>query len=147
MLAIASDHGGLELKTKITAFLDQLNIGYTDFGTHSADSCDYPDLAELACKAIASGECDRGILVCGTGVGISIAANKMRGIRAALCNDLYTAKMCRLHNDANVLALGGRILGEGLALEIVRCWLDTGFEGGRHAARLEKIARLESSNR
>ncbi|GHU60080.1 ribose 5-phosphate isomerase B [Clostridia bacterium] len=143
MLAIASDHGGFELKEKIKDFLTEKGVEYEDFGTYTADSCDYPDIAETACRAVISGACSKGILICGTGVGISIAANKIRGIRAALCGDPYTAKISVRHNDANVLAMGGRVVGEAMAREIVESWLGASFEGGRHAARLKKIDALD----
>ena len=143
MLAIGSDHGGYELRQIIMKHLAERGIEYRDFGTFSAESCDYPDYGEAVGRAVASGECERGIVVCGTGIGISIAANKVRGIRCALCGDCYSAEMARAHNDANVLALGARVLGEGLALKIVDTFLDTGFEGGRHARRVAKIMAIE----
>ena len=143
MLAIGSDHGGYELRQIIMKHLAERGIEYRDFGTFSAESCDYPDYGEAVGRAVASGECERGIVICGTGIGISIAANKVRGIRCALCGDCYSAEMARAHNDANVLALGARVLGEGLALKIVDTFLDTGFEGGRHARRVAKIMAIE----
>ena len=143
MLAIGSDHGGYELRQIIMKHLAERGIEYRDFGTFSADSCDYPDYGEAVGRAVASGECERGIVVCGTGIGISIAANKVRGIRCALCGDCYSAEMARAHNNANMLALGARVLGEGLALKIVDTFLDTGFEGGRHARRVAKIMAIE----
>jgi len=144
MLAIGSDHGGFALKKEITAHLDSLKIEYKDFGTHTEHSCDYPKYAELAAKAVVSGECEKGILVCGTGIGISIAANKIKGVRAALCSDCFSAEMTRRHNDANILCLGGRVTGGGLALKIVDIFLSTPFEGGRHANRVKMIAELEA---
>ena len=143
MLAIGPDHGGYELRQIIMKHLAERGIEYRDFGTFSAESCDYPDYGEAVGRAVASGECERGIVVCGTGIGISIAANKVRGIRCALCGDCYSAEMARAHNNANMLALGARVLGEGLALKIVDTFLDTGFEGGRHARRVAKIMAIE----
>lgn len=143
MIAIGSDHGGYALKTAVTRLLDEKGLEYKDFGTMDETSCDYPVYAEKVGRAVASGECGRGILVCGTGIGISIAANKVRGIRAALCSDCYSAEMARAHNDANILALGGRVVGEGPALRIVEAFLDTPFEGGRHARRVALIHEIE----
>ena len=143
MYAIGSDHGGYELKQVVMAHLKERGVEFRDYGTFSTDSCDYPDYGEAVARAVASGECERGIVVCGTGIGISIAANKVHGIRCALCGDCYSAEMSREHNDANMLALGGRVLGEGLALKIVDAFLDTEFAGGRHARRLAKIAAIE----
>ena len=143
MIAIGSDHGGYELKEQIKAFLDEKDLADKDFGTHSTDSCDYADIAEVTCDAVVRGECDKAILICGTGIGISMAANKINGIRAAACSDYFSAKYTRLHNDANALCLGGRVLGVGEACELVDVFLSTGFEGGRHATRIAKIAALE----
>ncbi len=143
MYAIGSDHGGYELKQAVMAHLKERGVEFRDYGTFSTDSCDYPDYGEAVARAVASGECERGIVVCGTGIGISIAANKVHGIRCALCGDCYSAEKSREHNDANMLALGGRVLGEGLALKIVDTFLDTEFAGGRHARRLAKIAAIE----
>lgn len=143
MYAIGSDHGGYELKQVVMAHLKERGVEFRDYGTFSTDSCDYPDYGEAVARAVASGECERGIVVCGTGIGISIAANKVHGIRCALCGDCYSAEKSREHNDANMLALGGRVLGEGLALKIVDTFLDTEFAGGRHARRLAKIAAIE----
>ena len=143
MYAIGSDHGGYELKQAVMAHLKERGVEFRDYGTFSTDSCDYPDYGEAVARAVASGECERGIVVCGTGIGISIAANKVHGIRCALCGDCYSAEKSREHNDANILALGGRVLGEGLALKIVDTFLDTEFAGGRHARRLAKIAAIE----
>ena len=140
MIALGSDHGGLALKKTIMAHLDKRGLAYKDFGTYTADSCDYPEYGRAVGQAVASGECDRGIVVCTTGIGISIAANKVPGIRAALCGDCFSAEMTRLHNDANVLALGAAVTGEGLALKIVDTFLDTAFSGEeRHARRVSKI--------
>ena len=140
MIAIGSDHGGFELKQEIMAHLDKRGLEYKDFGTYTKDSCDYPVYGKAVAKAVASGECDRGILICGTGIGISITANKIPGIRAALCTDCFSAEATRLHNDANILALGGRVVGAGLALKIVDTFLDTPFSGDeRHRRRISMI--------
>ena len=145
MIALGCDHGGFALMQEIKAHLEELGLEYKDFGTYSADSCDYPVYAEAAARAVASGECDRGILVCGTGIGISIAANKIKGIRAALCSDCFSAEMTRRHNNANMLAMGARVLGGGLALKIVDTFLTTGFDGGRHQRRIDLISAIESN--
>lgn len=142
-LAIGSDHGGFHLKGEIIAFLEEKKIAYRDFGTYSPESVDYPDIACAVANAVVKGECRQGILICGTGIGISIAANKIKGIRAALCHDVFSAQMSREHNDANILTLGERVIGPGLALAIVEKWLETGFAGGRHANRVCKIGALE----
>ena len=144
MIAIGSDHGGFALKQEILRHLEAAGYSVKDFGTYSADSCDYPVYGEAVARAVASGECERGILICGTGIGISISANKVRGIRAALCGDCYSAEMTRRHNDANILALGARVLGPGLALKIVDTFLTTEFEGGRHARRIALISEIEN---
>jgi ribose 5-phosphate isomerase B len=146
MIAIGSDHGGYLLKESVKKHLDSLKIEYHDFGAYNEDSCDYPDYAGFVCKAIQSGECETGLLFCGTGVGISIAANKFQGIRAACCSDYFSAKYTRLHNNANVLCLGGRVVGEGLAYELVDVFLGSAFEGGRHALRVNKISEIEAKN-
>ena len=138
-VAIGSDHGGFQYKEKIIDYLTARNIPYVDLGTHTPESCDYPDIARAVCERIISGKSNRGILVCGTGIGMSIAANKVRGIRAALCGDTYSARVSRAHNNANVLCLGQRVIGEHLALDIVDIWLKTGFEGGRHKRRVDLI--------
>ena len=143
MYAIGSDHGGYALKQEIMKHLTERGIEYRDYGTFSTDSCDYPEYGEAVGRAVASGECERGIVVCGTGIGISIAANKVHGVRCALCGDCFSAQMAREHNDANVLALGARVLGPGLALKIVDTFLDAEFQGGRHARRVAKIMALE----
>ncbi len=142
-IAVACDHGGLELKKALITYLNEHGYEIKDFGTNCADSCDYPDFALPAAEAVASGECSMGILICSTGIGISIAANKVRGIRCAHCHDTYSAKYTRLHNDANMLAFGQKIIGEGLMLEIVDTFLNTGFEGGRHQRRVDKIKAIE----
>lgn len=143
MIAIACDHGAVALKEAIKAHLTQRGLEYKDFGTDTADSCDYPDFAGPAAQAVASGECDRGIVCCTTGIGVSITANKVRGIRCALLSDLMSARLTRLHNDTNMMALGAGVVGEKLALEIVDTWLDTAFEGGRHQRRVEKMMAYE----
>ena len=140
MIAIGSDHGGFELKKEVMAHLDARGLEYKDFGTYSDASCDYPVYGKAVAKAVASGECERGIIICGTGIGISITANKVRGIRAALCGDCFSAEATRQHNDANVLALGARVVGPGLALKIVDTFLDTPFSNSeRHIRRIEMI--------
>ena len=138
-VAIGSDHGGFQYKEKIIDYLSARNIPYVDLGTHTPESCDYPDIARAVCERIISGKSNRGILVCGTGIGMSIAANKVRGIRAALCGDTYSARVSRAHNNANVLCLGQHVIGEYLALDIVDVWLKAGFEGGRHKRRVDLI--------
>ena len=143
MWAIGSDHGGFELKQAVMKHLEERGIEYRDYGTYTPESCDYPDYGAAVGRAVASGECERGIIICGTGIGISMAANKIDGVRCALCGDCFSAEMARAHNDANVLALGARTLGEGLALKIVDTFLDGEFQGGRHARRVAKIMALE----
>ena len=140
MLAIGCDHGGYALKQEILAHLKKRGIEVKDFGTYSEDSCDYPIYAKATAKAVASGECERGILICGTGIGVSITANKVPGIRCALCGDCFSAQATREHNDANMLALGARVTGPGLALKIVDTFLDTPFSGDeRHVRRISMI--------
>ena len=143
MIAIGADHGGFELKEHIKKHLDDLGIIYKDYGTYSEDSVDYPDCAAPVCKAIQDGTAENGILICGTGIGISIAANKYKGIRAALCGDVYSAKMTKMHNSSNILCMGGRVVGRELAFMIVDTWLGAEFEGGRHEARIAKIHQAE----
>ena len=143
-VAIASDHGGFELKQKIVELLANLGMEYTDFGSGSADAVDYPDYAFLVSEKVAAKEYDRGILICGTGVGISIAANKVKGIRCALVHDVFTAKATRQHNDSNVIAMGGRVIGDELAKMIVKIWLEEDFMGKHHATRIEKIIEYEA---
>ena len=143
MIAIACDHGALALKEAIKKHLTERGLTYRDFGTDSTASCDYPDFAGPAAEAVASGECDRGIVCCTTGIGVSITANKVHGIRCALLSDLMSARLTRQHNDANMMALGAGVVGEKLALEIVDAFLDTAFEGGRHARRVEKMMAYE----
>lgn len=149
MIAIGSDHGGFPLKEAIKQHLMQKGFDCKDFGTNSADSCDYPDFAKSVCEAVQNGECGQGILICSTGIGISIAANKMHGIRAALCGDCYSAKYSRLHNDANVLCLGAKVTGAGLAEEVADIFLSTPFQGedGRHQRRIDKLMALEDGTR
>jgi len=143
MIALGSDHGGFALKKEIMKHLDEKGIAYKDFGTHSENSCDYPVYGETVGRAVASGEFESGIIICGTGIGISIAANKVRGVRAALCHDCYSAEFTRRHNNANILALGGRVIGVGHALKVVDIFLGTDFEGGRHARRVDLISKIE----
>lgn len=138
-IAIGSDHGGFRLKESIIQHLRGMNIEFQDFGTYDEESCDYPDYAKKVASAVAEGDFNKGILVCGTGIGVSIVANKYKGIRAALCCDTFSAKASRAHNDANILCLGQRVIGEGLALDIVDVWLESEFEAGRHKIRVEKI--------
>ena len=140
MIAIGSDHGGFELKEKLMEHLSERGLEYKDFGTYSSASCDYPVYAKAVANAVASCECDRGIIICGTGIGVSITANKVRGIRAALCGDCFSAEATRQHNDANVLCMGARVVGEGLALKIADTFLDTPFSNDeRHIRRISMI--------
>ncbi|EOR19909.1 MULTISPECIES: ribose 5-phosphate isomerase B [Clostridium] len=142
-IAIGCDHGGVELKEEIKKYLFEAGYETKDFGTNSNESCDYPDYAILVAEAVASKEFDFGILICGTGIGIGIAANKIPGIRAALCSDTFSAHATREHNDANILTIGQRVVGPGLALDIVKTFLNTKFEGGRHQNRIDKITEIE----
>lgn len=142
-IALGSDHGGYNLKQKICEFLRERGYSFRDYGTFDAAAVDYPDFAFQVAEAVRSGECERGILVCGTGIGVSIAANKLPGIRAALCHDTFSARASREHNNANILAMGERVVGPGLALEILDTWLQAEFCGGRHLRRVEKIAEIE----
>ena len=144
MIGIGSDHGGFALKEAIKKHLEERGLEYKDYGTYSDASCDYPVYGRAVAKAVAAGECQLGILICGTGIGISISANKVKGIRAALCGDCYSAEMTRRHNDANILAMGARVLGPGLALKIVDTFLSTEFEVGRHARRIALISDIEN---
>ena len=144
MIAIACDHAALEMKKEIMNLLDARGLEYKDFGTYTQDSCHYPVFGLRAAKAVADGECDRGIVICGTGIGISLAANKVKGIRCALCSDPYSAKMTRAHNDANMLAMGARVIGIDVAKMIVEAWLDTPFEGGRHQTRVDMLTAIEN---
>jgi len=145
-IAIASDHGGYELKQAILKYFDENQISYKDFGTFSAEAVDYPDIAIPCAEAVARGEYEKGIIICGTGIGVCIAANKVNGIREALCHDTFSARMSRMHNNANILTMGGRVIGPGLALEIVKAWLDSEFEGERHERRINKITEYERRN-
>jgi ribose 5-phosphate isomerase B len=143
-ISIGCDHGALALKNKVVAHLEKQGIEVKDFGTYTLDSCDYPEFAAAAAKAVASGECEKGIVLCTTGIGVSISANKVDGIRCALLSDVWSAKMTRLHNDTNMMALGAGTVGDLLALQIVDVWLGTAFSGGeRHARRIEKMMALE----
>ncbi|WP_062108459.1 ribose 5-phosphate isomerase B [Bacillus niameyensis] len=142
-VALASDHGGIHIREDIKHLLDEMGIEYEDFGCNCEGSVDYPDYALPVAEKVANGEFDRGILICGTGIGMSISANKVKGIRCALVHDLFSAKMTRLHNNSNVLAMGERVIGPGLAREIAKTWLETEFEGGRHQKRIEKITHYE----
>jgi len=142
-IALGSDHGGFHLKEAIKIYLEEEGIDYEDYGTNSTESVDYPVYGLRVAEAVVRKECDRGIICCGTGIGISIAANKVPGIRCAVVSDVYSAQMSREHNDANVLALGGRVIGPGLALKIVETWLTTEFAGGRHQKRINGICEIE----
>lgn len=146
MIAFGSDHAGYRLKETVKAYLSEKGIQVKDYGAFSEDACDYPDMAIEPCLAVVRGECELAILFCGTGIGISMAANKIKGIRAAACADYCSAKFTRLHNDANVLCLGERVLGPGLACELANVFLNTAFEGGRHACRVGKIMELEENS-
>ncbi len=143
-IAMGCDHGGYELKEAIKADLTAKGYEVEDFGTYSTESCDYPDFAAAAAKAVANGACEKGIVVCTTGIGVSIVANKVKGIRCALLGDVLSAEMTRRHNDTNMMALGAGITGKNLALKIVEVWLGTEFEGGRHQRRIDKITALEA---
>ncbi|MBE0617426.1 MAG: ribose 5-phosphate isomerase B, partial [Proteobacteria bacterium] len=143
MILIASDHGGYELKEDLTAFLGDLGVEARDLGPGNGEPVDYPEVGLDVASRVGRREAERGILLCGTGIGMSIVANKIPGVRAALVHDVYSARMAREHNDANVLVIGGRTTGKGLAREIVRTWLGSSFEGGRHARRLQRIAEIE----
>jgi ribose 5-phosphate isomerase B len=142
-IAIASDHAGRELKDDLKAYLASIGIEAIDMGVDNDSSVDYPDYGSPVAERVSSGEMQKGILICGTGIGMSILANKYRRVRAALVNDVYTARMAKEHNDANILVIGGRVIGKGLAREIVKTWLDTTFQGGRHQRRLDKINDIE----
>jgi ribose 5-phosphate isomerase B len=143
-IAVGSDHGGFLLKDEIMKHLKQKEIDFVDFGCFTTESVDYPDIGQAVGEAVATGEYDKGIICCGTGIGISISANKVPGIRAALCGDCFSAKASREHNDANILALGERVIGVELAMMIVDIWLGTEFQGGRHGRRVEKIRNIEN---
>lgn len=145
-VAIASDHGGINIREEIKSLMEELGIEYEDFGCECADSVDYPDYALPVAEKVAAGEFDRGILICGTGIGMSIAANKVKGIRCALVHDVYSAKLTRQHNDTNIISMGERVIGAGLAREIAQTWLTTDFQAGRHATRIGKIAEYEEKS-
>ncbi|HIY62123.1 MAG TPA: ribose 5-phosphate isomerase B [Candidatus Mediterraneibacter stercoripullorum] len=145
-IGIGNDHSALEMKAEIIDFLRERGCEVVDYGTNSTESCDYPVYGEKVARAVAAGEVDQGILICGTGLGISLAANKVKGIRAAVCSEPYTAMMARLHNDCNILAFGARVIGPEMAKMIVRTWLDTEFEGGRHQRRVDLITKIEEEN-
>ena len=142
-IGIGSDHGGFELKEHIKDYLEKEGIEYLDYGTNSLDSVDYPDYGRKLSEGVISGEVDKGIAICGTGIGISITCNKVKGIRCALCSDTYSARMSVEHNNANIIALGGRVIGRDLAIEIVSVWLNSKFQGGRHEKRINKISDIE----
>lgn len=143
-VALACDHGGLELKEAVKKLVAAKGYEVVDFGTNNHDSCDYPDYAGKAALAVSEGDCDKGILICGTGIGVSIVANKVKGVRCALVHDTFSAKATREHNDTNMMAMGQRVIGEGLALEVVSIWLETEYEGGRHDLRVEKMMSYEN---
>ena len=145
-IAIGADHGGFALKETLIKMLSEKGYEFTDYGTYSPDRCDYPDIAEAVANAIVEGKHEKGILICGTGIGISIAANKVNGIRAAACQSYFAARYCRLHNDANILCLGERITGPGAAAEMAELFLTGEPEGGRHVGRIEKISAIEAKN-
>ncbi|HEY8423993.1 MAG TPA: ribose 5-phosphate isomerase B [Clostridia bacterium] len=148
MIALGNDHAAFNLKKTVIEFLKDHNLDYKDFGAFESDDTegvDYPDYALKVAKAVASGECEKGILLCGTGIGVSIAANKVRGIRAAVCTDVFSAKAARQHNNANILCLGERVIGPGVAREILEAFFATDFEGGRHQRRLDKISDIEKN--
>ena len=142
-IALACDHGGLNLKREVIKYLSEHCYEFKDYGTDKFDSCDYPDFALPAAEAVASGECDKGILICSTGIGVSMVANKVPGVRCAHCHDSYCAEFTRRHNDANVLAMGEKVVGTGYALKIIEAFLTTEFEGGRHQRRVDKITEIE----
>ena len=143
VIALGADHAGWPLKERVKSWLSDLGHQILDFGTHTADSVDYPDYASLVADAVSAGTAERGVLVCGTGIGMAIAANKVSGVRAASCTDVFTARMARAHNDTNVLSLGARLVSHEAAIEIVRVWLETAFAGDRHARRVEKLSAIE----
>lgn len=144
-VGLGSDHGGFKLKEIVKAHLESQGIECVDYGTHSEDSVDYPEYGKKVGEAVVNKECDKGIVICGTGIGISVSANKVKGVICALCSDTFSARMTRMHNDSNVLAMGERVLGVGLALDIVDIWLKTEFEGGRHEKRVDKIREIENN--
>ena len=143
MIALACDHTGLAMKKEIASLLDEMGLAWKDYGTYTEESCDYPVYGSRAAHAVVSGECDRGILICGTGVGIGIAASKVKGTRVCTCSDVYTATLSKRHNNSNILTMGARVLGPDLAKMIARAWLEEPFEGGRHQRRIDQIAAIE----
>lgn len=143
-IAVACDHGGLQLKNALIKEMESQGYEVVDFGTYSEESCDYPDYAAKAAKAVANKECDRGVVVCGTGIGVSMTCNKVKGIRCALVHDVFSAEATRAHNDSNMIAMGQRVIGEGLAIKILNTWLHTDYEGGRHDLRIQKMMALEN---
>lgn len=145
-IAVGSDHGGLELKKEVVKFLEAQGHEVKDFGTHTTDSCDYPQYGVAVAEAVVSGDFEKGVIICGTGQGIALAANKVKGARAVVCSDTFSAEMTRAHNDANILSLGERVVGKGLALKILETWLNTEFEGGRHTNRVDLIKATENKN-
>ncbi len=144
-LAIGCDHAGPELKAEVLEYLDSIGVEYVDLGVQKGEKCDYPDKAKEVCEKVTSGECDMAVLICGTGIGMSMAANKVKGIRAACCSDYFSATFTRAHNDANVLCIGARVVGAGLACELIKVFIDTPFEGGRHQRRVDKIHDIENA--
>ena len=144
MVALGADHGGYKLKEAVKKHFDSIGVKYKDFGAFNEESVDYPKYAQLVANSIVKGECDKGMLFCGTGIGISIAANKIKGIRAAVCTDEFCAEMCRRHNDANIISFGGRVINESKCLEMADVFLNTPFEGGRHEKRIEQIKKIEN---
>lgn len=147
IIAVASDHGGFDLKKDVIGLLMELGYKVNDMGPENSNSVDYPDYGISLARAVADKNVSRGIVICGTGIGMSIVVNRFPGIRGTLCSDVYTAKLCREHNDSNILIMGGRVVGHGLAREIVKVWLGTPFEGGRHQKRLDKITQFDESNK
>ena len=145
MIALGSDHAGLPLKRTVAQLLDEMNIVYKDYGTYTEERCNYPEYGYKAAVAVASGECKKGIICCGTGVGISLSANKVKGIRCVVCSEPYSALLSRQHNDTNMLAMGSRVVGSELAKMIVKTWLEGEFEGGRHAARVDQIMKIDEN--
>ena len=145
-IAVGSDHGGLELKKEVVKFLEAQGHEVKDFGTHTTDSCDYPQYGVAVAEAVVSGDFEKGVIICGTGQGIALAANKVKGARAVVCSDTFSAEMTRAHNDANILSLGERVVGKGLALKILETWFNTDFEGGRHTNRVDLIKATENKN-
>ena len=144
-IALAADHGGFELKEAVKAHLDELGLEYIDFGTHSTASVDYPDMALPACDAVVSGQCSKALLFCGTGVGISMAANKVKGVRACVCSEPYSARMSKQHNNSNIIAFGARVIGVETAKMIVDEWLNAKYEGGRHQVRVDKLTEIDQT--